>query len=59
MDQRIKDFFLRYETANSSSNVSGAGELYAETFMFGRAALTQFGMGTVIGSSTTSDVKDN
>ena len=35
MDQRIKDFFLRYETANSSSNMSAAGELYAETFMLG------------------------
>lgn len=35
MDQPIKDFFLRYETANSSSNMSAAGELYGETFMFG------------------------
>ena len=35
MGQRIKDFFVQYERANSSSNVSSAADLYADTFMFG------------------------
>jgi ketosteroid isomerase-like protein len=35
MDQRVKAFFLRYEKANSSSDVSAIGGLYADTFMFG------------------------
>ena len=35
MDQRVKEFFLRYERANSSSVVSEIGALYADTFMFG------------------------
>ena len=35
MDQRIREFFLQYEKANSSSDVSAIGGLYADTFMFG------------------------
>jgi ketosteroid isomerase-like protein len=35
MDQRVKEFFLKYEKANSSSDISGIGGLYADTFMFG------------------------
>ena len=35
MDQRVKEFFLQYERANSSSDVSGISGLYADTFMFG------------------------
>ena len=35
MDQRVKEFFTQYEGANSTSNVSGIGALYADTFMFG------------------------
>lgn len=35
MDQQIKEFFLQYEKSTSSSNVSSAGDLYADTFMFG------------------------
>jgi hypothetical protein len=35
MDQTVKEFFLRYERATSSSDVSGIGTLYADTFMFG------------------------
>jgi hypothetical protein len=35
MDQRVKEFFLEYEKANSSSDVSAIGGLYAATFMFG------------------------
>jgi len=35
MEQQVKEFFLRYETANSTSNVSAIGDLYADTFMFG------------------------
>ena len=35
MDQRVKEFFLQYERANSSSDVSGISALYADTFMFG------------------------
>lgn len=34
MDQRVKEFFLQYEKANSSSDVSAIGSLYADTFMF-------------------------
>lgn len=34
MDQRVKEFFLKYEKANSSSDVSAIGGLYAEMFMF-------------------------
>ncbi len=35
MDQRVKEFFVRYERANSSSDVAAIGGLYADTFMFG------------------------
>ena len=35
MDQRVKEFFLKYEKANSSSDTSGITGLYADTFMFG------------------------
>jgi hypothetical protein len=35
MDQEVKEFFVQYERANSSSNVSAIGDLYADTFMFG------------------------
>jgi hypothetical protein len=35
MDQRVKEFFLQYESANSSSDVSGISALYADRFMFG------------------------
>ena len=35
MEQRVKEFFLQYERANSSSDVAEIGELYADTFMFG------------------------
>jgi hypothetical protein len=35
MEQRVKEFFLRYERANSSSDISEIGRLYADTFMFG------------------------
>jgi len=35
MDEQVKEFFLKYEKANSSSDVSGIGGLYADTFMFG------------------------
>jgi hypothetical protein len=35
MDQRVKAFFLQYEKANSSSDVSTIGSLYGDTFMFG------------------------
>lgn len=35
MDQQVKEFFLQYERANSSSDVSAIGPLYADTFMFG------------------------
>jgi ketosteroid isomerase-like protein len=35
MDQQVKEFFLRYERANSTSDVSAIGNLYADTFMFG------------------------
>jgi hypothetical protein len=35
MDQRVREFFLMYEKANSSFDVSAIGRLYADTFMFG------------------------
>ena len=35
MNQRVKEFFLTYEKANSSSDVSAIGSLYADSFMFG------------------------
>lgn len=35
MDQRVKEFFLQYEKATSSSDLSAIGGLYADTFMFG------------------------
>jgi hypothetical protein len=35
MDQPVKEFFSRYARANSSSDISTIGELYADTFMFG------------------------
>ena len=35
MDQQIREFFLTYEKANSSSDLSAIGGLYADTFMFG------------------------
>ncbi len=35
MIQRVKEFFLRYEKANASSDVSEISALYADTFMFG------------------------
>ena len=35
MSGRIDEFFLRYERANSSSDISSIGVMYANTFMFG------------------------
>lgn len=35
MNQRVTEFFLQYESANSSSNISSIGDLYADTFLFG------------------------
>jgi len=35
MNQRVTEFFLQYERANSSSDVSSSGDLYADTFRFG------------------------
>jgi ketosteroid isomerase-like protein len=35
MDQRVNEFFLRYERANSSSDVSAIADFYAEAFIFG------------------------
>jgi ketosteroid isomerase-like protein len=35
MEQRVKDFFLQYERANTSSDVLAISSLYADTFMFG------------------------
>ncbi len=35
MDQAINQFFLRFERANSSSDVSEFSRLYADTFLFG------------------------
>jgi ketosteroid isomerase-like protein len=34
MNQRVKAFFLEFEGANASSDVTGIGDLYAQTFMF-------------------------
>lgn len=41
MEQQAKEFFLRYERANSTSDVSAIGDLYADTFMFGGPNGTQ------------------
>ena len=41
MEQQAKEFFLRYEMANSTSDVSAIGDLYADTFMFGGPSGTQ------------------
>jgi hypothetical protein len=35
MDHRVKEFFLQYEKANSSSDTSVISAQYADTFMFG------------------------
>jgi len=35
MNQRVTEFFLQYERANSLFDVSEIGGLYADTFMFG------------------------
>jgi ketosteroid isomerase-like protein len=35
MDQHVMEFFSLYERANSSSDASAIGDLYADTFMFG------------------------
>ena len=35
MDQRVREFFLTYEQATSSSDISAISGLYADTFMFG------------------------
>lgn len=37
MIDQVKEFFGRYERANSSSDAAAIGELYAEIFMFGGA----------------------
>jgi hypothetical protein len=34
MIQQVKDFFVRYERANASSDVGGISALYADIFMF-------------------------
>ena len=34
MDRAVKEFFLEYERANSSSDVLAIGRLYSENFMF-------------------------
>ena len=34
MNQQVREFFVKYEKANSTSDLSGIGSLYAETFMF-------------------------
>ena len=34
MDDRVKAFFVEYERANSTSDLSAMGRLYADTFMF-------------------------
>lgn len=41
MEQQAKEFFVRYERANSTSDVSAIGNLYADTFMFGGPNGTQ------------------
>jgi hypothetical protein len=35
MNREVKDFFLKFEKANLSSDVPGLSRLYADTFMFG------------------------
>jgi len=35
MHQQVRELFMKYEKANSSSDPSAIGSLYAETFMFG------------------------
>lgn len=35
MSEQVRKFFLQYEDANRSSDLSAIGELYASTFMFG------------------------
>ena len=35
MDRRVEELFLKYEKANSTSDVSEIGQLYADTFLFG------------------------
>ena len=35
MNQQVHEFFLQYEQAIASSDVSRIGELYADTFLFG------------------------
>jgi hypothetical protein len=37
MIEHVKEFFARYERANSSSDAGAIGGLYADTFMFGGA----------------------
>lgn len=41
MNQRVHEFFLRYEQSTASSDVSKIAELYADTFMFGGASGVQ------------------
>jgi ketosteroid isomerase-like protein len=41
MEQQAKEFFVRYERANSTSDVPAIGDLYADTFMFGGPNGTQ------------------
>jgi hypothetical protein len=41
MEQQAKEFFVRYERANSTSDASAIGDLYADTFMFGGPNGTQ------------------
>jgi ketosteroid isomerase-like protein len=35
IDQQVREFFAQYERANTASDVSAIGGLYAETFLFG------------------------
>jgi Domain of unknown function (DUF4440) len=35
MKQRLKEFFAEYQRANSTSDLTTIGSLYADTFMFG------------------------
>lgn len=35
MARQVKEFFLRFEEANASSDVSALGNLYSDSFMFG------------------------
>jgi hypothetical protein len=35
MEKQVKEFFLQYERANSSSDITEIGGLYADTFLFG------------------------